>query len=200
MKEKLKISKLYGVAINDANYKTRITENYYKDGKRTSKDLWVCPYFLRWKQMLGRCYGKSTSSAYKDIKVCDEWLLFSNFKSWMETQDWEGMQLDKDLILKGNTLYSPEYCIFIPKEVNYFIIDHKKSEYCGTSFHKVIGKYQANLSNPFTGKNENLGYYSTRKEAHEAWKARKRSLANILVEQLPKNGTTIKMLLERYYA
>ena len=45
------------------------------------------------------------------------------FKRWMEKQDWEGKQLDKDIIKKGNKLYCPEFCFFVDNKVNSILTD-----------------------------------------------------------------------------
>lgn len=171
---------LYGVAVNDADYRVRITENYYKPcGKRSNKDIWVCPFYAAWKNMLGRVYGNQKRKAYEGVGICDSWLLFSNFKRWMETQPWEGNSLDKDLIGSGK-LYSEDTCIFIPHEVNSFLIDQKKRKHKGVSFHKRINKWQANVNNPFSGKLESLGYYDTEDLASAAYYRRKVELAKDL--------------------
>lgn len=111
-----------GIGVNDADYTTQKRE-ILPDGKK--KLVYLCPYYDRWYGVLSRCYSKRSekvSPTYKDCYVCDEWLYFSNFKAWMEKHDWEGKDLDKDLLIEGNKVYSPETCIFVPKSVNRFSI------------------------------------------------------------------------------
>ena len=36
----------------------------------------------------------------------------------MESQEWEGKQLDKDIVIPGNKVYSPDACIFVDKRIN----------------------------------------------------------------------------------
>ncbi len=106
------MSKLvYGVGVNDADYKVQKfkTEN----GKKIQ--LWICPFYSKWKEMLRRCYSiqeKERSPCYTQASTVEHWHIFSNFKSWMETQDWEGKQLDKDLLVKDNKTYGPDTCLF----------------------------------------------------------------------------------------
>ena len=92
---------VFGVGINDADYVIDKRINASLPGERRSqKVLWACPYYSRWKDVLSRCYAAYhllKRPNYFDCTVCEEWLLFSNFKKWMEQQDWEGKQLDKDL-------------------------------------------------------------------------------------------------------
>src|SRR3990167_62339 len=151
------------------------------NGKKIT--TWRCPFYTRWVGMLERGYSlkfKDKAPTYKDCTVCEEWLTFSSFKAWMEQQDWEGKQLDKDLLVRGNKLYSPETCVFISRQVNNFLIerDFDRGDYLiGVSWYKAYSKFMANCSNPFTKKRENLGYFSTEAQAHEAWLSRKLEFA-----------------------
>lgn len=159
-----------GVGTNDANYRVNV------------KGVW-CPYYRRWNRMLQRAYSSKpscTSAAYYGVTVCEEWLTFSNFKAWMETQDWEDKHLDKDLLVPGNKVYSPETCVFVDSTVNGFILDcvSKRGDYPqGVTLRKDSGKFRARCCNPFTGKYEALGQYSSAGEAHKAWVSRKYELA-----------------------
>lgn len=105
-------SLIYGVGINDAPYLVQPKVN----GKQM-----LCPYYKVWKNMLKRCYDLNflqNNRTYFGCIVCDGWLLFSNFKNWMMLQDWQDNELDKDLLIPGNRLYSPDTCIFIPHSLN----------------------------------------------------------------------------------
>ena len=93
-----------GVGINDADY-----------------GIAGCPFYNRWLGMLQRCYGKAMqrlNPSYVGCSVCDEWLRFSVFKAWMEKQDWVGMELDKDILVLGNKVYSPATCVFVTPKTN----------------------------------------------------------------------------------
>lgn len=165
---------VYGVGINDADYAI---------GKRIEGKLVFCPFYAYWSSMLQRCYSAREQErypTYKGCSVCDEWLTFSNFKSWMKEQDWEDKQLDKDLLFKGNKIYSPEKCIFISGQLNSFTTecDSARGDYpIGVYFNKKAGKFQARCRNPFTKKREHLGYFDCANKAHEAWRKRKHELA-----------------------
>ena len=177
-----KRSLVCGVGFNDADYKTNKTGMV--DGVR--KIIWRCPYSVKWYAMIHRCYNsdiKRKRPNYNNCSVCDEWLIFSNFKRWMEQQDWEGKHLDKDLLVDGNKTYSPETCIFIDHKTNAFLNDHGSARGVwpiGVSFHKSKGKFHASCSNFLTKKTDSIGHFSCSSDAHNAWRKRKHELACIL--------------------
>ena len=166
---------VHGVGINDADYLTR--EYHYVHGKRVQ--VWICPYYSKWKDMLRRCYyndPKNRNRTYRDCTVCKEWLTFSNFKKWMQVQEWEGNDLDKDLLKVGNKIYCPDYCIFICRKINSFIGDSAANRgecMIGVCYFKKNNKFVARCNNPFMCETEYLGIFDTEPEAHLAWKARK---------------------------
>lgn len=181
VKEGLVVKKIFGVGINDAGYET---QKFVKVSEGKWKRVWVCPFYRTWKHMLERGYCnklKRKYPTYLEVGVCDEWLLFSNFRSWMETQKWEGNALDKDILLKGNKLYSPEHCIFISKELNNFLTNTQRVKTSklpkGVCWNKDHEKYQVRINNPFTNKRENLGYYTSSVVAAKVWRKRKSELA-----------------------
>lgn len=170
-----------GVGINDAGYP--INKKECINGKR--KVSWACPYYARWCNMLVRCYSESYQNkypTYKGCSVCEKWLLFSNFKAWMEKQDWVGKHLDKDFISKGNKIYSPDTCVFVDKLVNTFLIDYEASKGVlplGVSPKEYSRSkpFRAECSDPFKLRRHYIGYFTTPEEAHLAWKTRKHQYA-----------------------
>lgn len=193
-----------GVGINDADYAIQRKESLgYVNGKLKQKLIWACPYYRVWTNMLARCYSIKTQerqSAYIGCTVSDEWLTFSVFKKWMMTQDWEGNQLDKDLLIEGNKVYSPETCVFVTKVVNTFTIDCgvTRGEFLiGVSWHKGMSKFQTWCGNPFTKKQEYLGLFTREQEAHEAWLKRKLELAYELAA-IQTDSRVAESLINRY--
>jgi len=101
-----------GVGVNDADYMVHFIKNGIKIR---------CVYHATWTAMLKRCYSEACQKrqpAYIGCSVCDKWLIFSNFKAWMEKQDFKGKHLDKDIKIKGNKVYSPEACSFVSAAEN----------------------------------------------------------------------------------
>lgn len=75
--------------------------------------------------MLERCYSaryQERKPTYKGCSVCDEWLNYQNFAKWYDDNYYEIkgeiMCLDKDILVKGNKIYSPENCVFVPNYIN----------------------------------------------------------------------------------
>jgi len=156
--------------INDADYAT----SYKAGGKYI-----VCPYYRKWKNMLKRCYSLAYLNkhpTYRDCKVDTEWLKFSNFREWMITQDWQGKDLDKDLLIKGNKIYSPSLCVFINPSTNLAIAKSGKKDVrllAGVTYTKSNTKYVAVVHKGTPSKKTYLGTYSTEVEAHNVWRLEK---------------------------
>ncbi|QGH72580.1 MAG: transcription factor [Myoviridae sp. ctThM1] len=195
----IKTKLVEGVGINDADYKTSKYEKI--DGVKVQ--VWRCPFYQTWKGMLQRCYNKKFQNrrrSYNGCSVHPEWFLFSNFKAWMETQDWEGKELDKDLLLRGNKLYSPENCVFISKSLNLFIVENKQTRGklpIGVVWYKKIQKYRATCRCPFTGTKKHLGFYEDAEEAHKAWLRFKSDTAVLLAKE--ESDPKISKALIDYY-
>jgi hypothetical protein len=194
---------IYGVGINDAEYIVETRRKVLTPEGLKSKIISRCPFYTRWRSMLQRCYDSEYLSKYPTYlgcSVCEDWLTFSNFKSWMETQDWGGKHLDKDLLLKGNKIYNEKYCIFLEPRINLFILDSKQSrgKYpIGVSKEKSRSKYTAHCSDPFENKLKRIGYYVTAHEAHLAWKSKKHEYSCMLAD-IQTDLRVTKALRERF--
>ena len=153
--------------------------NEFKDGKNVH--TWE---YDRWQKMLQRCFDnkfKERNPAYKDVTCCDRWLCFANFLEDLEIlkqeYNWnvdEKLQLDKDILYKGNKLYSLENCVLVPQWINTLFIkcDASRGEYpVGVCYHKRDKKYQARCR--INGVKKHLGYYNTIEEAFNAYKIAK---------------------------
>lgn len=185
---------VYGVGVNDSL--TPVVRRV--QGKQIS-----CPHYVTWYNMLKRCYDHKLHAkqpTYKGCTVVQEWLKFSNFRAWMQAQDWQGKPLDKDLLVQGNKLYGPETCVFVSQALNNLMTTHgaAKGDYpVGVYWHKQHSKFKASCSNHLTRKQEHLGYFVTPEEAHLAWRARKHehALAHATYESDPR---IVQALQTRY--
>ena len=134
--------------------------------------------------MLKRCFDnkyKDRYPTYKDVTCCDRWLCFANFLEDLEIlkqeHNWnvdEKLQLDKDILNKGNKIYSLENCVLVPDWINLLFTknDAKRGEYpIGVCYNKQCKKYQAFCN--INGKLIGLGLYNTIEEAFNAYKMAK---------------------------
>lgn len=181
---------VYGAGVNDAPYKTK----YRND----NGEMVRCPYYSRWSHLLRRCLShsfKSKNPTYQDCSICKEWLLFSSFKAWMIKQDWQGNELDKDIIIPGNKLYSPETCLFVNSEVNNIILSrsNKRGEY-KQGVVKVAGSGSYRARCKVNGKDKHIGTFKTENEAFQAYKDFKYSLIAELASR--QNSKVRKALLD----
>ncbi|HZJ98329.1 MAG TPA: hypothetical protein VFD12_10930 [Oligella sp.] len=193
-----------GIGLNDADYVVVKREEIGRiDGKRKQRQVWMCDYYQTWVDMLKRCYSTKKQEkhpTYAGCTVATEWLTFSKFKTWMESQDWVGLQLDKDLLFQGNKIYSPDTCVFVSQTVNKFANDHGASRgewKIGATWNKEKGKFQSQCSNPFTKKRGHLGYFDSEQEAHQAWLKRKLELAKELAA-IQTDPRVAKALILKY--
>lgn len=199
---------VYGVGINDADYTIQrmITIGYRVDGRPIQKLVWACPFYAAWKGMLLRCYCTAQHKrrpTYIGCSVVEEWKTFSNFKAWMETQEWLGKHLDKDLLSPGNKVYGPTTCVFVSPRVNTFITESNKTrgEYqIGVSKNKGAKQFCARVRDG-SRTTVRIGYFKTPEEAHSAWLEAKLKLARELAAELIAEGgdpRVAKAVVARY--
>lgn len=139
--------------------------------------------YYTWKNMMGRCYNTNNKN-YKlygkiGVTVCEEWHNYSNFKKWWNDNYYkipnERMALDKDILVKGNKIYSPNTCAFVPQSINNIILINKKNR---NNLPIGVSKNRKGASKPYRAKcNQNgwIGAYYTELEAFQAYKQFKES-------------------------
>lgn len=144
----------------------------HKDGKKTGA-------YQDWVGMFYRSYSDdfhAKQPTYKGCEVCGEWHNFQNFAKWRDSvlRFEEGFQLDKDLLSKGNKLYGPETCVYVPSQINSILSNSKglgKELPVGVRLCRTKNKYTARLSK--FGKEVHLGNFPTPDEAYRAYKTAK---------------------------
>jgi len=128
--------------------------------------------FQVWKAMWQRV---ETHSAYKEVSICKEWELYSNFEKWALFNGYEpGLHLDKDLLSPSGIMYSPHTCCFITADLNKALVVSKVKEGRGLPlgvYHHGSATYQAKISK--AGRLTNLITHPDVKRCHQAWKRRK---------------------------
>lgn len=136
--------------------------------------------YNEWLHMLKRCYSEKVQNkypTYKGCSVCKEWHNFQNFAEWYEENYYEiegqRMEIDKDILCKGNKMYSPSNCIFVPKRINSLLINCKNARGnlpIGVTYHNNKFYARCCILDGNKGKRVSLGYYNTPEEAFQVYK------------------------------
>ena len=133
--------------------------------------------------MLQRCYSdnsKKKSPTYEGCEVSSKFKSYEYFYEWRNKQigfDNQGWHLDKDLLVKGNKVYSEYTCVFLPDEINKLLVksDKKRGKHLiGVYWCKKGKAFKAQVSKN-KGKSEYLGSFKTELEAFNAYKEAKES-------------------------
>lgn len=140
---------------------------------------------ILWLNMLARCYNEhqaeGRNSTYVDCRVSENFKNFQFFAEWCNKQigfGKDGWHLDKDILLKGNKLYSENTCVFLPSELNVLFNKKKKQrgEYPIGVSKSSKPTYNYSSSCNHNGKQVWLGYHSTVEAAFLKYKEFKESV------------------------
>ena len=169
---------VFGVGIIGAKYPV-------SEGGIHTKD------YVLWKSMLQRCYStvyKKKYPTYEGCEVSDNFKSYEYFYEWCQEQigfnndDW---QLDKDLLIKGNKVYSESTCVFLPKGLNNLLVksDGSRGELpIGVCYHKRDKSFMSRVSLN-NGYQKHLGSFNSEIEAFNAYKTSKESYIKELAEK-----------------
>lgn len=148
--------------------------------------------YLRWHDMMNRCYNDKfheRQSQYKKCTVCKEWHNYINFKKWYDSHYYivenEKMDLDKDILIKGNKVYSPSTCCIAPHSINTLFLTGKKNRGdlpLGIWYDdKDERKYRASMN--YCGHQIKLGTFDSAEEAFARYKEYKEDFIKDIAEQ-----------------
>ena len=164
-----------GVGTNDGKYPTHLLGKILKE-----YDLWKC--------FLTRCYTSKYQEKFPTYAGC---LVSENFQSYSYFYEWcqrqigfgvKGYQLDKDLILRENKVYSETTCVFLPQELNSLLTSRKKHRgnlpigVCADRGRFVVKCHTDKLSN-------HVGYFDTPELAFQAYKEVKEAFIKAQAEK-----------------
>ena len=138
-----------------------------------------------WNKILVRSYCEKhleVCPTYEDVEVCKDWLCFQNFAEWCKEQKFfkakdekgRSYHLDKDILVKGSKLYSPDTCCFVPQEINKLLSkrDASRGKFpMGVGFDEESGNFRARLS--YFSRSKYIGSFKTVEEAFRAYKVAK---------------------------
>ena len=185
---------VFNIGITGNKYITRVNNQSTKE-------------YAAWVHMLKRCYHnkvKEKYQTYKDVACCKEWLLFENFYEWLHNQPnfdkwlngnrWE---VDKDILIKGNKIYSKDTCCLVPHNVNCLFTKsdaNRGNLPIGVSYSKRDKKYNAKLSN--NGHTKHLGYFSDKEDAFQTYKQEKEEYIKKMAQEEYNKGNITKKCYE----
>ena len=143
-----------------------------------------------WVSMLRRCYDDKTQEkypTYKECELCTEWHNFQNFAHWYENNYYqiedEVMCLDKDILCKGNKIYSPETCCFVPEKINTLFVkcDNSRGNNPIGTYQLPSGNYRVYCNNGY-GEDIYLGTYFNKEEAFRVYKQYKEKVIKEVID------------------
>lgn len=169
---------ILGVAENDAPFPVNVS------GARVQS-------YDAWYSMVRRCYSKSSLDrfpSYMGCEVCEEWLKYSSFHNWYTEQNPpKGWQLDKDILVEGCRVYSPDNCVFVERELNLFVTGESREGRAlptGVCFYRQTNRYVAKCKDFRIGKDKTIGYFASADEAQDAYAKYKSNLADAWIEKI----------------
>ena len=185
---------VFGVGIIGNKYPAKISNIHLKE-------------YSAWHGIMQRCYDekyKIKRPTYQDIMVCKEWLLYDNFYEWLHEQEnfkqwYDGKMwaIDKDVLMKGNKIYSPETCCLVPNNVNgLFVKCNSARGNLPIGVSKKNNGYAVYCQNPFTKENDYLGSYSTLENSFRVYKSYKEKIIKQVAKTEFDKGNITKRCYE----
>lgn len=145
--------------------------------------------YSKWLNGITRCYCPESlkeKPKYEGCTVSEDWLCYQNFAKWHTTHKFYGLgyELDKDLLVRGNKVYSAETCCLLPQELNKLVLcgEYNQREYpAGVSLHhdkkSFIASMSANKGRKY------IGIYKTPEEASAAYVEAKEKYVKYVAEK-----------------
>lgn len=170
---------LIGVIVNDIKYKA--DDWYANKWKRTvfgigylgcndadaARDNYI---YSKWANMMQRCYDEETHRIKPYYALCTAEIEFQNFSNYREWHKENAMgdrkvDLDKDVLIRGNTVYGSETCTLISHFTN-TIFENRGAD-TNIVLNNDTGKYDVTMS--ILGKREEVGSFDTEEEAKQGF-------------------------------
>ncbi len=168
-------SLVFGVGVNDGKYPSWVNGSHIKE-------------YLTWRGLMARCYSPISQRkrpTYIGCTVSENFKSYSYFYNWCRNQigfDQGGFQIDKDLLIRGNKLYSEATCLFLPLQLNSLLINSgavRGNLPLGVSANR--GKFLVRLSKE--AKSNHIGRFDTPNEAFAAYKQAKEAHIKLQAEK-----------------
>ena len=141
-----------------------------------------------WRGIVQRCYSRRKhliNPTYLGCTMSLDWLNFQNFAEWYEGNSFYGLgyEVDKDILVKGNKVYSAETCCLIPPIINASVVYPTPKN--GSSLGVTERKGRKRSFEVYIregGEKSYLGAYSTEEEAFGVYKKSKERYLKCLAE------------------
>ena len=163
-----KVTNPYHKSVYGVGYVGKGRFKPYKNGRDT-------PEYMRWHSMINRCYDQKYQEkqpTYKGCIVDERWHNFQVFAEWFENNHVEDWHLDKDILVKGNKIYSPETCCFVPREINnLFFKSNTRKGNLPIRVKKKSNRFEVQISKDCN--RIYIGIFNTPEEAFQAYKTAK---------------------------
>lgn len=150
--------------------------------------------YQSWSNMLKRCYCKEVQEKYPTYIGCTvakKWHNFQNFAEWYYNHPNyknKGYQVDKDILVPNNKVYSQQTCTLVPAQLNN-IVGSDKDERGGYGIRKrSSGKYEVRV-NRF-GVVHQVGTFATQDTAYWAHLKARTDHWEEYMESLPEKAVT----------
>lgn len=187
IKENVRISLALTGQIRKPNYNKLLFGKYISGNGKFSKSK--TPEIYRcWYNILFRCNSiefQQKEPSYIGCELCEDWWNLQNFGNWYIENYISNFVIDKDILVKGNKLYSPNTCCFIPTEISNLITTNSKNKRgklpIGVTFKKENQKFQANIH--INGEYKFLGYFDNKIDAFNKYKTEKESQIKRIAEK-----------------
>lgn len=158
---------IMGVGYNSGgNYKTK------EHGERLKT-------YEIWRDMIKRCYSEKRQEkdpSYVGCSVAEEWHDYQVFAEWYNGHDYSDMnyQLDKDILVVGNKVYSSDTCCLVPSEINSILTSCSRARGLlpqGVCWDKDKARYRVQMN--MNGRYKYLGLFKCVNEASDKYKTTK---------------------------
>ena len=93
--------------------------------------------------------------------MCEEWFCYECYERWYNNNvyDIDGtLDIDKDIILKHNKIYSPDTCVLVPHRINMLFVKSDKTRGnlpIGVYYREDLNKYESTIRKGKSNKVEN---------------------------------------------
>lgn len=157
----------------------------------------------KWMSIINRCHNKHSLKrhpTYEGCGLCEEWKTYSNFAKWFDENYVEGYELEKDILVKGNKIYGPDTCCFVPRRINILLTNRKRCRGglpVGVHISESGKRYIATMDRD--NEKRFVKYCKTAEEAFTAYKNAKEAYIKEVADDYFSKGLITKRVRDALY-